>query len=51
MQKLHDELFPLFVEGKLVSNIHAVFPINEVETAHNVLRNSENIGKVVLTFD
>ena len=50
MHALHDKLFPLFVSGKLISNVHAVFPIQEVEAAHAVLRRSENIGKVVLTF-
>ena len=50
MHALHDELFPLFASGKLISNIHAVFPIREVEAAHAVLRRAENIGKVVLTL-
>ena len=50
MHALHDELFPLFVSGRLISNIHAVFPIQEVEAAHGVLRRAENIGKVVLTL-
>ncbi|MBO5722947.1 MAG: NAD(P)H-quinone oxidoreductase [Lentisphaeria bacterium] len=50
MHDLKDKLLPLFVEGKLISNVHAVFPIQEVEAAHGVLRRAENIGKVVLTF-
>ena len=50
MHALHDELFPLFAAGKLISNIHAVFPIREVEAAHGVLRRAENIGKVVLNL-
>ena len=50
MHDLKDKLLPLFVEGKLISNVHAVFPIQEVEAAHGVLRRSENIGQVVLTF-
>ena len=50
MHALHDEIFPLFASGRLISNIHAVFPIQEVEAAHGVLRRAENIGKVVLTF-
>ena len=47
---LEKELWPLFSLRKLVSNIHAEFPIREVEAAHAVLRRNENIGKVVLTF-
>ena len=50
MQALKNELWPLFSSGKLISNIHAVFPIQEVEAAHGVLRRAENIGKVVLTL-
>lgn len=50
MQALHDDIFPQFTAGKLITNIHAVFPIQEVEAAHGVLRRAENIGKVVLTF-
>ena len=47
---LEKELWPLFSARRLVSNIHAEFPIREVEAAHAVLRRAENIGKVVLTF-
>ena len=50
MQALYNDIFPLFTAGKLITNIHAVFPIQEVEAAHGVLRRAENIGKVVLTF-
>ena len=48
---LQTELWPLFSARKLISTIHAVFPIREVEAAHGVLRRAENIGKVVLTFE
>lgn len=50
LKALQKELWPLFSARKLISNIHAVFPIREVEKAHGVLRRAENIGKVVLTF-
>lgn len=50
MQALQRELWQLFSERKLISRIHAVFPIQEVEQAHAVLRRSENIGKVILTL-
>lgn len=48
MQK---ELWPLFARRELVTQLHGVFPIQEVEAAHAVLRRRENIGKVVLTFE
>ncbi len=50
LQALQCELWPLFSAKKLITNIHATFPIREVEQAHGVLRRAENIGKVVLTF-
>lgn len=50
LRALQDRLWPLFTARKLITHIHAVFPIKEVEKAHAVLRRSENIGKVVLTL-
>jgi len=50
LKALQRELWPLFTARKLITNIHAVFPIKEVDAAHRVLRRTENIGKVVLTF-
>ena len=50
LQALQKELWPEFSRKRLITNIHAVFPIREVEAAHGVLRRAENIGKVVLTF-
>ena len=50
LRALETELWPLFSARKLASRIHATFPIREAEAAHAVLRRSENIGKVVLTF-
>ena len=50
LQALERELWPLFTDGKLVTNIHAVFPVRQVDEAHNILRRNENIGKVVLRF-
>lgn len=47
---LQTKLWPMFSSRKLISNIHAVFPVQDVEKAHGVLRRAENIGKVVLTF-
>lgn len=50
LRALQKELWPLFTARKLITNIHAVFPVREVEQAHGVLRRAENIGKVILTF-
>ena len=50
LRALETELWRHFSSRKLVSHIHAEFPIREVEAAHAILRRAENIGKVVLTF-
>lgn len=50
LQALKQELWPFFSSGKLRTNIHAVFPIEQVEDAHAILRKAQNIGKVVLTI-
>ena len=50
LQALKNELWQAFSTGKLINNIHATFPIQEVEAAHAILRRAENIGKVVLSF-
>ena len=50
LRALEERLWPRFSERKLISNIHAVFPIEQVSEAHGVLRRCENIGKVVLTL-
>ena len=50
LRALETELWRHFSSRKLVSRIHAEFPIREVEAAHAILRRAENIGKVVLTF-
>jgi len=46
-----EQYLPLFATGRLVTHIHAVFPMQEVEAAHAILRRAENIGKVVLTLE
>ena len=50
LHAMEKQLWPYFTNRQLVTNIHAVFPIQQVENAHGVLRRRENIGKVVLTL-
>lgn len=51
LKALQEKLWPLFTAGELVTNIHAVFAIQEADNAHGVLHRCENIGKVVLTLE
>ena len=50
LKALQQKLWPKFTTRELITHIHAVYPIRDVEKAHGVLRRNENIGKVVLTF-
>ncbi len=51
LKALQTKLWPHFTSGKLITNIHAVFPMQQADEAHGVLRRCENIGKVVLTLE
>jgi NADPH:quinone reductase-like Zn-dependent oxidoreductase len=42
-------VWPLLVEGRVASVVHAVLPIARAEEAHRILAERRNIGKVVLT--
>jgi len=38
----------MFTSGQLKTSVYKVLPITEAEKAHNILKNNENTGKVVL---
>jgi NADPH:quinone reductase-like Zn-dependent oxidoreductase len=42
------EVWPWFESGGLSPTIYRMLPISEANAAHEILRNNENIGKVVL---
>ena len=45
---LEDKLWEKFSAGQIKSVIYKTLPITQAETAHEILQNNENIGKVVL---
>jgi len=45
------EVWPLLASGKMVTRIHAVFPLTDVREAHALLDANEQLGKVVLAMD
>ncbi len=49
LAELEKDLWPEFSAGRVRSILHKVLPIAQVEEAHRILRDGENIGKVVLT--
>lgn len=49
-ERFRQEIWPWFQRGELRPIIDRTLPIAQAEQAHAVLRNNENIGKVLLTF-
>ena len=45
------EVWPKIESGEIKPSIYKVLPIEKAAEAHAILERSENIGKVVLTFD
>ena len=51
LAQLVEQVWPKVAAGQVKPTIHAVFPIQEAEAAHDVLYQGKNVGKVVLTVD
>ena len=49
--ELVEQVWPLLESGAIATRIHAVFPFDEVRSAHRLLDGNEQIGKVVLGVD
>jgi NADPH:quinone reductase-like Zn-dependent oxidoreductase len=41
-------MIPLFTSGALGPIIDKVFPMKEVEAAHDRMKSNENVGKILL---
>ena len=50
LRELENFVWPALESGKIRSVIHGVFPISEVEAAHQVLSSGGNTGKVILSI-
>ena len=48
MQELKKNVWPLFSRGQIKPVIHKVFDLENIEKAHNLIEENQNIGKVVL---
>ena len=48
---LQEDVWPAFERGEVKPVIHTVLPVREIETAHQILREGNHVGKVVLTVD
>jgi NADPH2:quinone reductase len=42
------EVWPLFEAGRLKPVTHKVLPLREAEAAHQIMRESSHIGKILL---
>lgn len=49
LSELVNKIWPLIENGSIRPTIHAVMPITEAETAHDMLYKSKSVGKIVLT--
>ena len=50
LANLVKDVFPKVSQGLVKPTIYKVLPISEVEKAHEILYNGENVGKVVLSI-
>ena len=50
LRHLEELVWPAIENGTLKPAIHKILPVSEAEAAHRILKNQENIGKVILTF-
>ncbi|MBC2595860.1 NAD(P)H-quinone oxidoreductase [Ruficoccus amylovorans] len=50
LSELVEQLWPQFESGQIKPVVHAVLPIEQADAAHQILKNRENRGKVVLTI-
>ena len=48
---LVERVWPLLEDGRIATRIHAAVPFEEVRTAHTILDENRQIGKVVLIVD
>ena len=49
--ELVDQVWPLLENGRIATRIHQVFDFEDVRSAHRLLDQNEQIGKVVLAMD
>ena len=50
LRMLEEKIWPEIAKGAIKPVIDGVFPIDEVEKAHKVLRDQSNVGKEILVF-
>ncbi len=50
LKALTEKIWPKLESGELRPTIYKVLPMSDAERAHEILKNGENIGKVVLTI-
>lgn len=48
---LLQHVWPLLEQGTITPIIHQSLPVSEVVRAHQMIENSDHIGKIILTFD
>lgn len=49
-REIERKVIPLLLDGKFKTNVHAVFPLEEVVKAHQLMEDGDFMGKIVLNF-
>ena len=49
-RKFSEDVLPLLESGKVKPNIDKIFPVEEIQKAHEYVESNESFGKVVLEF-
>ncbi|WP_140938246.1 NAD(P)H-quinone oxidoreductase [Sphingobacterium lumbrici] len=49
-REIEKNVIPLLEEGKFKTNVYAVFPLEEVVKAHQLMEDGDFMGKIVLNF-
>lgn len=50
-QEFAEKVLPLFAEGKVKPVVHTVIDFNELPSAHEMMENNENIGKIIISIN
>ena len=50
LAELVEKIWPKVENGEIRPTIYKILPITEAEAAHDLLYNSESVGKIILTL-
>lgn len=51
MARIRQDIWPMYVEGRIDAVIHETIPIQQAQRAHELVASNQTTGKVILSFD